>query len=435
MLHLQISFKHMKNNAHSQIKLPVFAIVNLGDQLMISLLINTRVHRMRLNTTIMLFAIGILLSFPSFSITLPNSPKLSAKGYILMDYQSGKVLASSNIDMPLAPASLAKLMTAYIVGLEINAGRLKWTDKATVSVNAWSMKFPDSSRMFIQPKDKISILDLMKGIIVQSGNDACVAIAEHIAGNEKAFVSLMNEKAAELGLKNTHYINSHGLDGEGIQTSPQDIATLMQILINETPDIYKLYNIRDFTWNRITQYNRNKLLWDKSLKVDGGKTGYTKGAGYSLIASAKEGRLRLISVVMGTKSKRLRVEDTRKLLNYGFRHFDTKNFAKKEDTLTNGSVWKGKTNTVPIGVNNDVYLTLPQTQIEQTNRVVQVNQRLEAPLAKGQIVGKVNWFIGEELIHSEPLITQKAVFPASWVGRTSDSVQLFFDSVVNKFSK
>lgn len=379
-----------------------------------------------------LISICLLFPLPAFSVLVPDPPNLSAKGYILMDFQSGRILASSEQDTPLAPASLTKVMTAYLVGLEINAGRLRWDDKAVVSVNAWSMKFPDSSKMFIQPKDEIAIRDLMKGIIVQSGNDACVAVAEHIAGSEEAFVSLMNETAKAIGMKNTRYINAHGLDGENIQTTVYDMAILMQRLIKDTPEVYQLYQIRDFTWNRITQYNRNKLLWDKSLKVDGGKTGFTDSAGYSLTASAKEGRLRLISVVMGTKSKRLRVEETRQLLTYGFRFYDTKNFAKAGEVLTNRTVWKGAKDTVALGVNKDVFLTLPQNKIGQTERVFEVVNPLKAPLASGQVVGKVKWLVDGEVIHSETLVTKESIYPASWIGRTSDTVQLFINSVVKK---
>ena len=186
---------------------------------------------MRTTLTTLLSIVAILMSLPAFSVIVPDPPEISAKGFILMDFQSGKIIASSQPETPLAPASLTKVMTAYIVGLEINAGRLSWDDIVTVSVNAWSMKFPDSSKMFIQPKDEIAILDLMKGIIVQSGNDACVAVAEHIAGSEEAFVGLMNEVAKSIGMSSTHYINAHGLDGEGIQTSAQDMAILMQRLI------------------------------------------------------------------------------------------------------------------------------------------------------------------------------------------------------------
>lgn len=389
---------------------------------------------MRIQLIFILTAVCLVISRPTYSITVPEPPRLTAKGYILMDYQSGKILASSRESSPLPPASLTKIMTAYLVGLEINAERLNWDDLSTISVNAWSMKFPNSSKMFIQPKDKVSILDLMKGVIVQSGNDASVALAEHVAGNEQAFVEMMNKKANAIGMKNTRFINAHGLDGESIQTSPQDIAILMQQVIKDTPDVYQLYKIRDFTWNRITQYNQNKLLWDNSLNVDGGKTGYTRKAGYSLAASAKQGRLRLISVVMGSESKQLRIEESRQLLSYGMRYFDTKKFAKKSNILTYGSVWKGNKDKVAIGVNNDVYLTLPQNQIDQIKRTIELKKTLQAPLAKGQAIGYVKWLVNGELIHREPLVTKEAIYPASWIGRTTDGVHLFFDSVVDKFS-
>lgn len=389
---------------------------------------------MRYNIKSMVLAIAIALPMPALSITIPEPPKLSSDNYILMDYLSGEVLASSGQNQPSAPASFTKLMTAYLVGQEISAGRLHWQDKATVSVNAWSMKFPNSSKMFIQPKDEVEIENLLKGVIVQSGNDACVALAEHIAGNETAFIKLMNEKAKEIGMKNTHYVNVHGLDGDGNRTTPYDTALLMQRIIKDTPEVYHLYKIRNFTWNKITQYNRNKLLWDKSLKVDGGKTGYTRSAGYGLTASAKEGRLRLISVIMGTDSKRLRVEETRKLLSYGFRFFDTKSFAKESRPLTYSVVWKGEKSKVSLGVNNDVYITLPRKQIEHTTRVIEIDEPLEAPLSKGQVVGVAKWQVEGETVYSTPLVTKEAIQPASWFGRTIDSIRLFFSSIMSKFS-
>lgn len=264
------------------------------------------------------------ISAPSLAVVTSNPPELPAKGYVLMDFQSGSIIADQNSRAILAPASLTKLMTAYVIGQEIKSGRLTWQDKVSVSENAWSAKFPESSKMFIQPGDEISVSNLMKGVIIQSGNDASVALAEHIAGSEQAFVSLMNGWAKSLGLQDTNFVNAHGLDGEGIQTSPLDMAILMQSIIKDVPDVYALYQERLFKWNEITQYNRNKLLWDKSINVDGGKTGYTENAGYSLVSSATEGKMRLISVVMGTNSPQARTSASKNLLSYGFRFYDTK---------------------------------------------------------------------------------------------------------------
>ncbi len=229
-------------------------------------------------------------------------------------------------------------MTAYVVGTEIKAGRLNWDDKVTVSENAWSAKFPDSSKMFNQPKDEITVANLMRGVIIQSGNDACVALAEHVAGSEGAFVALMDGWADKLSLNDTYFVNSPGLDSEGIQTSPNDMATLMQAIINDVPDVYALYSEKVFKWNKITQYYRNKLLWDKSMDVDGGKTGYTSNAGYSLVNSAKQGKMRLISVVMGTPSKQSRITQSKNLLSYGFRFYDTKQVAKQGEVQASTKV-------------------------------------------------------------------------------------------------
>jgi len=248
-----------------------------------------------------LFAsIALCSSATAFALVTPNPPALNAKGYVLMDYQSGSIIVGGNQDAALAPASLTKLMTAYVVGKEIETGRTTWDSKVAVSENAWSVKFPDSSKMFIKPGDNVTVADLMRGLIIQSGNDSAVALAEHVAGTESGFVALMNQWAANLGMTSTQFINSHGLDGQGIHTTPNDMATLMRHIIEDVPDVYKLYSEKRFVWADIQQYNRNRLLWDNSLNVDGGKTGYTSEAGYSLVSSATQGQMRLISVVMGT---------------------------------------------------------------------------------------------------------------------------------------
>ncbi|GMM90688.1 hypothetical protein MTsN2n6_36630 [Vibrio fortis] len=275
------------------------------------------------------------------AVIIPNALVLSAKGYILIDANSGDVLAESDADVQVAPASLTKLMTAYVVGQEIVNGRLAWDTSVEVSRKAWSANFPESSKMFIKPGDDLNVQDLMQGLIIQSGNDAAVALAEHVAGDEIAFVSLMNGWAQSLGMTNTNFINAHGLDGEGIATTPRDMATLLKAVINDVPEVYSLYNKRRFTWNGIEQYNRNKLLWDKTLNVDGGKTGYTEAAGYSLVSSATQGRMRLISVVMGTASAQTRVNESRQLLNYGFRFYDTLQVGKKGEELYRAQVGRG----------------------------------------------------------------------------------------------
>lgn len=369
------------------------------------------------------------ISAPTLAVVTPNPPQLQAKGYVLMDFQSGAIIAEQNARAGLAPASLTKLMTAYVVGQEIKSGRLQWDDKVTVSENAWSAKFPDSSKMFIQPKDEITVANLMRGVIVQSGNDACVALAEHVAGSEGAFVALMNGWADKLSLNDTYFVNSHGLDSEGIQTSPNDMATLMQSIINDVPEVYALYSEKVFKWNKITQYNRNKLLWDKSMDVDGGKTGYTSNAGYSLVSSAKQGKMRLISVVMGTPSKQSRISQSKNLLSYGFRFYDTKQVAKQGEVQASAKVWKGDVSEIDLGFAQDAYLTLPRSLTAGLDKSVVVNEPLIAPIAKGDVVGKVVWKSDDKTVASYPLVSNQAVEEGSWIGKLWDSLVLWVKSL------
>lgn len=366
------------------------------------------------------------ISAPSLAVVTSNPPELPAKGYVLMDFQSGSIIADQNSRAILAPASLTKLMTAYVIGQEIKSGRLTWQDKVSVSENAWSAKFPESSKMFIQPGDEISVSNLMKGVIIQSGNDASVALAEHIAGSEQAFVSLMNGWAKSLGLQDTNFVNAHGLDGEGIQTSPLDMAILMQSIIKDVPDVYALYQERLFKWNEITQYNRNKLLWDKSINVDGGKTGYTENAGYSLVSSATEGKMRLISVVMGTNSPQARTSASKNLLSYGFRFYDTKQVMQRNQVESQVRVWKGDIEQVSAKIAEDAYLTMPRGLVDSLQKSVVMIDPLIAPVEQGSEVGKVVWKSNGNTVASYTLVADQTVEQGSWMVRLWDSVKLWF---------
>ncbi|MEX3071424.1 D-alanyl-D-alanine carboxypeptidase family protein [Vibrio alginolyticus] len=369
-----------------------------------------------------------LMSVPAFAVVTPNPPQLQAKGYVLMDFQSGAIIAEKNGRGELAPASLTKIMTAYVVGQEINAGRLGWEDIVTVSENAWSEKFPGSSKMFIKPKDEISVANLMRGVIIQSGNDACVALAEHVAGSESGFVALMNGWADKLGMQDSRFVNSHGLDSEGIQTSPLDMAKLMRALINDVPDVYALYSERVFTWNNITQYNRNKLLWDNAINVDGGKTGYTSNAGYSLVSSATEGKMRLVSVVMGTSSQQARISQSKNLLSYGFRFYDTKKVATQGEVESKVRVWKGNVNEIEASLASDAYLTLPRSMTAGLDKIVEFNEPLMAPINQGDEIGKIVWKSNDEIVASYPLVSNQAVEEASWFGQIWDTIVLWVKS-------
>ncbi|MGR5177689.1 D-alanyl-D-alanine carboxypeptidase family protein [Vibrio parahaemolyticus] len=379
--------------------------------------------------SLLLASITLCSSASVFALVTPNPPSLNAKGYLLMDYQSGAVLVDGNKDIALAPASLTKLMTAYVVGKEIESGRTTWDSKVAVSENAWSVKFPDSSKMFIKPGDNVTVADLMRGLIIQSGNDAAVALAEHVAGTESGFVALMNQWAATLGMSSTQFINAHGLDGDGIHTTPQDMATLMRHIIEDVPEVYKLYSEKRFVWADIKQYNRNRLLWDNSLNVDGGKTGYTSEAGYSLVSSAVQGPMRLISVVMGTPSQQTRVEASRQLLNYGFRFYETEQLAEADKNEATVRVWKGQQASVQVGFEQDVYATYLRGNNRSLSKETEIYAPLIAPVKQGDIIGSVTWRIGTDEVASEPLIAKSNVEQGSIFKRAWDSVVLWFKSL------
>lgn len=363
------------------------------------------------------------------TVIIPDAPQVNAKGYVLMDYHSGKMIAASNENEHLAPASLTKIMTSYVIGQELNNGRLALDDKATISRNAWARNFPGSSLMFIEVGEKIAISDLYRGLVIQSGNDASVALAEHVAGSESAFVQLMNNWAQQLGMTNTLFTNPHGLDSDGKYTTPLDMAKLSQALIRDVPGQYPLYSERSFEWAGITQYNRNKLLWDNSLNVDGIKTGYTEEAGYSLVTSATEDNMRLITVVMGTPSEQARMDESRRLLQYGFRFFDTSKQLTEGETLQSARVWQGELDYVPAGVDEDVYITLPAVQMNRMTMSYDIDSPLTAPIARGEQIGTVTWQAGDEVIEQRPLIALEAVERGGLVKRLMDTVRQFFDSL------
>ena len=355
-------------------------------------------------------ALSGLLPGMAVAIVTPAPPALSAKGYILMDYTTGAILAESNSEMSLAPASLTKIMTSYVIGQEMKEGRLAENEIITVGKAAWSRNFPDSSKMFIEPGDKIRVSDVNRGIIIQSGNDATVAMAEHIAGSEQAFVDLMNGWGQRIGLKNTRFSNAHGLDATDKYTTPYDMALLSQALIRDVPEEYAIYKEQSFTWNGITQYNRNPLLRDKSMDVDGIKTGYTSNAGYSLVTSATRDGMRLISVVMGTANERARAEESRKLLSYGFRFFETDTLMQANEAVITGKVWMGTEDDVAAGSLVDVSATLPRGQTKKLKAEYQLNSTLKAPIEKGDEIGVANWVADNgEIVVTEPLLALNAI--------------------------
>ncbi len=335
---------------------------------------------------------------------VPNAPELSSRGYVLMDYHTGKVLVERDADKRLNPASLTKLMTAYVAGQEVNAGNISLDDQVVISRNAWAKNFPDSSKMFIEVNTSVSLSDLYRGLVVQSGNDASVAIAEHVAGSEAGFVSLMNSWASQLGLTNSSFTNPHGLDSDGLYSTPHDIAKLGQAIIRDLPDIYPMYSETSFTYNGITQYNRNGLLRDRSMNVDGMKTGYTSGAGYSLATSATNGDMRLIAVVMGAKSQSVRESESKQLLSYGFRFYDTLMPTAAGTDIASARVWMGQKDELKVGVNRDVYLTLPKGDVNKLKAEVEYNGDLLAPIAQDQVVGTLLYKVDGKVVKETELV-------------------------------
>ncbi|EGQ8731919.1 D-alanyl-D-alanine carboxypeptidase [Vibrio parahaemolyticus 49] len=354
-----------------------------------------------------------LVTFSHFAFAaptvVPNAPELSSRGYVLMDYHTGKVLVERDAEKRLNPASLTKLMTAYVAGQEVNAGNISLDDQVVISRNAWAKNFPDSSKMFIEVNTSVSLSDLYRGLVVQSGNDASVAIAEHVAGSEAGFVSLMNSWASQLGLTNSSFTNPHGLDSEGLYSTPHDIAKLGQAIIRDLPDIYPMYSETSFTYNGITQYNRNGLLRDRSMNVDGMKTGYTSGAGYSLATSATNGDMRLIAVVMGAKSQSVRESESKQLLSYGFRFYDTLMPTAAGTDIANARVWMGQKDELKVGVNRDVYLTLPKGDVNKLKAEVEYNGDLLAPIAQDQVVGTLLYKVDGKVVKETELVALEPV--------------------------
>lgn len=354
----------------------------------------------------------------------PTPPEVNAKGFILIDYHTGKVLAEGNADTSLAPASLTKMMTSYVIGTEIKNGNIKPTDQVTISENAWAKKYTDSSKMFIEVGKTISVEELNRGIIIQSGNDACVAMAEHIAGTEGAFAELMNAHAKRLGMESTHFTNSHGYPDPELKTTARDMAKLSVALIRDVPEEYKIYAEKEYVFNGIKQYNRNGLLWDKSLNVDGIKTGHTSEAGYSLITSATKDGMRLISVVMGTDSAKTREAENKKLLTYGFRFFETFSPYKAGEEFASQRIWQGVKENISLGVLSETPITLQRGQRKNLKADFKLTQQLVAPVTKGQVVGTVYLKLNDEDVAEYPLVALEDIEQAGIFGRLVDYVKM-----------
>lgn len=357
-------------------------------------------------------------------------PSIDAASWVLMDATTGQVLTAGNPDERRNPASLTKLMTGYVVDRAIDAGKISRDDKVTVGKDAWAAGnpvFKGSSLMFLKPGDNITVRDLSRGVIIDSGNDACVALADYVAGSQPAFVTMMNQYVQKLGLTNTHFETVHGLDAPGQYSSALDMAKLSRAIISGEADFYAMYSEKTLSWNGITQNNRNGLLWDNNLHVDGLKTGHTETAGFNIIASSKVGQHRLIAVIMGGKSAKGREEQARKLLVWGENTFDTVQLFHAGKALGNENVWYGNPHSVPVGSASDIYFSLPRSEIANVKAKYVINRKdLEAPIKASETLGEIQVFDKDKLLTSWPLQALAPVEEGGIITRISDYLKQKF---------
>jgi len=363
----------------------------------------------------------------ALNVPTPPAPSLSAKSWVLTDFATGQVLAETNADARVEPASITKVMTAYVVSAELAAHKIKLEDDVFISENAWRSggAGTEGSTSFLAVNSKVPLKDLLYGMIIQSGNDAAIALAEHIAGSEQTFAELMNQYAAKLGMTGTHFVNASGLPNPQHYSTAHDIAILAQHVIRDYPEEYKIYALKEFEWNGITQHNRNTLLW-RDPSVDGIKTGHTKDAGYCLTTSAKRGDQRLIAVVMGDESEKQRADDNQALLNYGFRFYETHKLYDASKPLAQPELWKGAQNTLSLGVAEDVLATLPRGRYNDLKATLEMPGRLIAPFAKGQKVGTLKVALDGKTLVERPLVALEEAPEAGFWGRMSDGILLWF---------
>jgi D-alanyl-D-alanine carboxypeptidase (penicillin-binding protein 5/6) len=368
---------------------------------------------------LIVFVLALLhFNFALAAMPVPAPPDVAAKNYYVIDFASGKVLAEKNPDVQVEPASITKIMTSYVVYKELEAGRLSMDDMVDISEKAWRM---GGSRMYLEVNTSVSVHDLLKGLIVQSGNDASVALAEHIAGTEDAFVQLMNQYAVELGMENTHFVNSTGWPDKKHLTTARDIAKLSVAIIAEFPEHYAWYAEKEFTYNSIKQYNRNKLLW-RDESVDGMKTGHTDSAGFCLVASATRSDMRVISVVLGTDSKKARANVSQALLNYGFRFYESHTLYDAGAVLSRPRIWSGELETLTVGLADDLAIAIPRGAYDKLDATMDIDKNIEAPVSKGQQIGVVKVALNGEQLASVPLVALETVNEGSLFQQAKDYV-------------
>ena len=366
---------------------------------------------------------------PAPSDQIPEPPSPNVRAYLLMDYASGRVLFGKAYEDQIDPASLTKMMTSYVIGQEIKLGRLHLNDMVTISEKAWSKNYSDSSKMFIEVGREVPVELLNKGIIIASGNDACIAMAEHIAGSESSFASLMNEWAKIIGLKNSHFVNSHGLYDENHYSTAYDMALLGRTLIKDLPEEYAIYSEKEFSFNGIKQYNRNKLLWDTTINADGIKTGHLSQVGYNLVASAvhPSNGMRLISVIIGDVSEKERAAHSKELLRYGMRFYEPYTAFKQGQALATQEVRLGDRDSISIGTLNDVSLVVPINSVSRLKAEYSLDQKnLTAPIKKGAKIGVLNLSLDGKVIYKTNLVSLDEVNEGGFFSRTWDHIVIFF---------
>ena len=348
-------------------------------------------------------------------------PALAVKAYVLQDFNSGSLIASHQKDERIEPASLTKIMTAYVVFDAIQRDHLKLEQNLPVSEKAWKA---EGSKMFIEPNKPVSVDELLHGMIIQSGNDASITLAEGVAGTEAQFADMMNKQGKKLGLSNTHFVNATGLPDKNHYTTASDLALLANALIRDFPLEYRrLYSVKEYTYNKITQPNRNRLLW-LDANVDGMKTGHTDSAGYCLISSSKRGDTRLVSVILGAASEAMRAAESQKLLNYGFQFYESTLVYKQAQTINTLRVYKGQDKTVAATLAKDFYLSLPKGDYAKVKATMTSQQPLIAPIKAGQVIGKITFRLDDKMINEQNLLALKVVNPAGFFGRIADSIRL-----------
>ncbi len=354
---------------------------------------------------------------------IPAAPSINASAYLVIEHHSGRVIAEKNSEAAVEPASITKLMTAYVAFDKLREGQVALTDEITVSEKAWRA---EGSRMYIEVGKKVRLDQLLKGMIIQSGNDASIAIAEHIAGSEDTFAALMNQYAGDLGLTNSYFANSNGLPAPGHKMSARDIVTLTQRLIQDFPEHYSLYSEKSFTFNDIQQYNRNNLLWRDS-SVDGVKTGYTDAARYCLVSSAKRGDMRVISVVLGTPSEEARIASSQSLINYAFNFYETHRLYSAGQVITQEPVFKGANDTAELGLTSDLFVTIPRGQYDSLAASMNLPNTLIAPLSSSEPIGSVVVRLGEQTLVERSLFALAPVESGNFVRRAMDEIRLWFE--------